>query len=173
MSPAPTLNINILQVICGIIQEDMGLAADQVFLWNQKWDSPSDARPYVSIRVLRKKPFGVSNPGRSNLVGYEENPSANFQATLSVDIFSRGLIARDFGDGVLLAFSGDAARKAQEKYGFYIAPLASEIVDISDVDGAAIPYRFNFTVNIQYFVLKQKQVDYYDVFVTPTITREA
>lgn len=162
----------VIKQLCEIVRSELSLQPDQVFLWNQKWDIPSDSRPYVTVRVLSKKMFGSSNPGLSNQVGFLEEQSANFQATLSVDIWSTGLIARDFADGVAMALTSMGAQKAQEKYGFLISRMPSAILDLSDTEGTAIPYRFNFTVAIQYFVLKAKQVDYYDEF-NREITTEA
>lgn len=148
---------------CKIIKAELGLANEQVYLWDQKINIPTDFRMYVAIGVQNIKPFGnrrVYDP----TTGLEEAQSGNFQATLSIDVLSRGPEARDRKEELVLALRSTYAEQVMEANGFYIAGLTTAFVNLSQLDGAAIPYRFNLSVALQYTVSKSKAVDYYDDF---------
>lgn len=151
-------------LLADIIRREMGLTQDQVWLWDQKFNIPTDEKLYVAIRFLSAKPFGNSN----RFLGSEEDgeavQSVNMNALMSIDIFSRSAIARDRKEEIILALQSDYAQRQQELNSFYVAKLSSGFVDLSQIDGPAIPYRFNITVNMQYFVKKRKSVPYFDTF---------
>jgi hypothetical protein len=51
-------------------------------------------------------------------------------------------------------------------------PPGGQFVNLSMIDGDAIPYRFNISVNMQYFVRKVKAVAYFDDFADVEVTTE-
>ncbi len=159
-----------LQLFCDIIQKEMDLENDQVYLWDQKVIIPKDYRLYIAVEVLSCKPFANNNEFQSNGTSLS---SVNMQATLSVDIFSRGPSARDRKEEVILALMSNYAQSQQEANSFYVGKLSPTFTNLSNIDGAAIPYRFNISVNIQYFVIKSKAVPYYDDFENVEVTTEA
>lgn len=168
---AATSNATILIALpiglfCDIIQTSMELDPGQVYLWDQKINIPIDGKLYVAVSVLSVKPFGNSNTFDSN---NNEVQSANFLATLSLDILSRGTDARDRKEEVILALNSQYSEQQQELNSFRIFPISQGFVNISEVDGAAIPYRFCINVNIQYFVSKTQAVDYYDDFSSASV----
>ena len=148
----------------------MDLENDQVYLWDQKVIIPKDYRLYIAVEVLSCKPFANNNEFQSNGTSLS---SVNMQATLSVDIFSRGPSARDRKEEVILALMSNYAQSQQEANSFYVGKLSPTFTNLSNIDGAAIPYRFNISVNIQYFVIKSKAVPYYDDFENVEVTTEA
>lgn len=153
-----------LTLICDIIKTSMELESDQVFLWDQKFNIPDDQRLYVTIGILSCKPFANTREYVPITGGLEELLSVNMQATLSVDIFSRGPDARDRKEEILLALGSTYSQQQQERFGFYVAPIPNGFVNLSAIEGAAIPYRFNISVNVQYQISKTPSVDYYDDF---------
>jgi hypothetical protein len=148
----------------------MGLTPGRVYLWDQKLNIPSDDGLYIAVGVLMVKPFSNNVVNNSNLVGFEEAQSVNVMATLSIDILSRGPSARDRKEEIIMALRSNFATQVQEKQGFYIAGISSAFTNLSEIEGAAIPYRFNISVNIQYFIVKKKQIDYYDTYSKDVIT---
>lgn len=169
----PVMIGNYEQLFCDIIQKELGLANGRVYLWDQKINQPIDAGLYIAVEVLSTKPFANINKVEDDgLGGFQQVQSVNMQATLCVDVISRGLEARDRKEEVIMALKSIYAEQQQELNSFNIALLSSGFVNLSNVDGAAIPYRFNITVNIQYEVSKITAIDYYDTFPAPTLTTD-
>lgn len=158
-----------LELFCDVIQKELGLTADQVYLWDQKLNIPTDSRLYVAVSMLNCKPFG----NRNKLLGSgDAEQSVNMMATLGVDILSRGPEARDRKEEIILALNSTYAQQQQELNSFYIGKLSTGFVNLSQEDGAAIPYRYNISVNVQYFIGKTKPVSYYNTFETVEVTTE-
>lgn len=164
---------NALLLFCEIIQKELELDDGRVYLWDQKIMQPTDSGLYVAVSVPTCKPFAnriyPGNDGWSDAV-----QTVNMLATLDLDIMSRGPAARDRKEEVIMALNSLYAQSQQEMNSFYIGklPPGARFVNLSFIDGAAIPYRFKISVNIQYAVTKQKAVDYFDTFEEVEITTE-
>ena len=157
-----------LELVCEIIKHEMGLASDQVYIYNQKIAPIKDERLYVSLRVDSLKPFGVTRRG-SDI----EDLSVNMQATISIDIVSRTTEALFKKEQVLLALSSSFSHRVQNANAFHISRLSHGFVDLSNIEGASIPYRFNIALNILYVVTNQKSSEYYDTFQDVGVEIEA
>ena len=163
---------SVFQRVCDLIQVGMKLSDDQIFLWDQKIDIPPDRRLYIAVGVQNSKPFGVSRRYVPSGGGLTELVSVNMLANLSIDIMSTGPDARDRKEEILLSLSNTYSQQQQNKYSFYVAPLTNSFVNLSEVEGAAIPYRFNLSVNVQYFIQTTNGVEYYDTFTDTVITNQ-
>lgn len=161
-----------LQLFCDIIANQLGLSRDQVYLWDQKINIPIDDRLYVAVSILTCKPFGNSALPNGAGSGLDFVQSTNFMATLNVNILSRSTQARDRKEEVILALQSYYAQSQQEINGFYVAKLPTAFVNLSQEDGAAIPYRFIISVNVQYAFRKILPVPYFDTFTAPTVITE-
>jgi hypothetical protein len=160
-----------LLLFCDIIQNQLGLKNGRVYLWDQKINQPDDAGLYVAVQVLSCKPFGNSNIPDGSGGGLVSGQSVNMYAQLQVDIISRNTEARDRKEEVIMALVSDYARQQMAANSFYIGslPPGAQFVNLSDPDGAAIPYRFNISVSLQYFFVKNQAVPYFDQFATPQV----
>ena len=156
-----------LQLVVDIIQNQMNLAADQAFLWNQKIDVPSDGRLYVALGVANVKTFGSSNrpDGNGNI-----SQGINCRALLDVWVYSRSALARDQKEFVVMALNSQYAESQMEANCFLVSPLLTEFVNISEVDGTAILYKFHIMMSLQYFVSNIVAQPYFDTFTTQTAT---
>lgn len=163
-----------LLLFCDVIQKELGLAVGRVYLWDQKIMQPTDAGLYVAVSVLSCKPFGNINSPDGSGSGIVSRQSINMYAQLQVDVISRGPEARDRKEEVLLALNSDYARTQQDANSFYISqlPPGSQFVNLSSPDGAAIPYRFNIAVGMQYCFVKNTAVSYFDTFTTPQVNTQ-
>lgn len=159
-----------LLLFCEIIQNQMNLPNGRVYLWDQKITEPSDSGLFIAVSLLSLKPFGNNNFIDSN---GNQNQSVNINATLSVDIISRGPEARDKKELVILAFQSVYAQQQQEANSFYIGKISTSFANLSEVDGAAIPYRYNISVQMQYFVTMVQSAEYFNTFATTSVTTEA
>lgn len=163
-----------LMLVADIIQTAAGLSNGQVYLWDQKINIPTDSRLYVAVGVVNSQPFGSTKAYIGTDDVFTAVQSVNVLDTVSIDILSRGPAARDNKELVLLALNSPYAESQMELNSFFVAPQSMNFVNLSEVDGAAIPYRYNITVNLQYFVTLSTNSSYYGSFVNPpTITTEA
>lgn len=154
-------------LFCEVIQNQMGLANGRVYVWDQKIFQPTDSGLYVAVSVMSPKPI-------SNIVEYDGSGSGlnsvqtvNMYAIVDIDIFSRGPAARDQKELVIAALNSVYAQQQQEANSFYIGKISTNFINLSHVDGAAIPYRFKISVALQYMVKKILAVPYFDNFNGP------
>lgn len=169
-----TAQISILSpllLFCEIIQREMGLSPGRVYLWDQKLFQPKDDGLYIAVGVLTSEPFANINKSVGGS-GLDEVLTANIKSTLSIDVISRGPAALYKKDELVLALNSNYSQSQQEINSFYIGKLTPRFLNLSPVDGAAIPYRFNVTVNIQYFIKKTKGIPYFDTF-EKTVTTDS
>lgn len=169
----PIIVENPLELFCDIIKKEMNLASDQIYLWDQKFNIPKDSRLYVAVSVLSCKPFANTRREDTSGPGMDSIQSVNMFATLSVDIFSRSTEALLRKEEIVLALGSQYAEQQQELNSFSVGLLPVGFVNLSNIDGAAIPYRFNISFNMQYFYRKTKAVDYFDDFSEVEVTTEA
>lgn len=170
----PILVTNPLGLFCEILQQELGLAAGRVYLWNQKIMQPTDSGLYIAVSVLTCKPFANTVKPDGSGAGMDAVQSINMLATVSIDAISRGPEALNRKEEILLALAGLYSQSQQELNSFNIGklPPGGQFVNLSNIDGEAIPYRFNISVNMQYFVRKVKAVPYYDDFAAVEVTTE-
>lgn len=95
--------------------------------------------------------------------------SVNMYATVDVDIISRGPAARDKKEFVLMALQSVYSEQQQEANGFYISPLTHGFINLSNIDGAAIPYRYKMSLALQYSVTNNNAVPYFNNFTTTSL----
>lgn len=152
-----------LQLVAFIIRSYMGLAEDQVYLFNQKILPPKDSRLYIAISQMTSKSFGSAS-NMDPTVGLDEIMSINMQAQIDITIYSRTTEALNRKEQVIAALGSTFSRQQQEMNSFYIAKLSPNIVPLNYVDGAAIPYMFNISTAIQYVSSYRKSVPFYDQF---------
>lgn len=151
-----------LEIFCDILQTEMDLDEGRVYLWDQKINSPTDFGLFIAVGVLAVKPFGVKS--EINPATGEETQSANFQSDLSVDVISRDTSALYRKEEIILALRSLYCEQQQALNSMRVFPLAPRFVNLSGMDGAAIPYRFSYTVRIQYMINKTKVSPYFDQF---------
>lgn len=176
MTGSATIAVNYpTSLVADIIRTAMGLANEQVYLWDQKIDIPKDSRLYVIVGVQTLRPFGNRprySGGGSPGAALVAEQSVNVNATLTIDILSRGPSARDQKEQVLLALSSPYAQAQMELNGFFVAPLSTAFVNLSHLDASAIPYRFQILVNLQYFSRLTTQPSYFNNFPDVAVTTE-
>lgn len=152
------------RLLCHILQTQMGLAEDRVYLWNQKILEPKDNGIYIPVKMLWAKPFGNTKSYDSSGPGVDEVQTTFMQATMSIDIISRGMEALYRKEEVLMAIQSDYSEQIQEANAFSLAILPTSFINLAQLDGTAIPYRFNLSVVMTYKQTKQQATDYFNDF---------
>lgn len=161
---------NPLLLFSDIIQNQLGLDSNHCYLWDQKIFQPTDSGLYVAISVIRCKPFANVNEHASG----DSNQYLSMYAVLDIDIISRGPAARDRKEEVLLALNSDYSELQQEANSFSIGRLAAggQFINLSNIDGSAIPYRYKISVAMQYAYIKSTATPYFDTFENVEVTTE-
>lgn len=149
-----------LVLFCDILRTELGLAPDRVYLYNQKIEQPKDFGMYVVVSILHEKPFG--NVLKQAIGGAEAEAYVSVISTIGVDIISRGPEARDRRFEVLIALASVYSQQQQEANGFSVGRVPLNFVNLSLLDGAAIPYRFHMDITITHSYAKRKAVPYFD-----------
>lgn len=160
---------NALILLCDILQSQLDLPSDHIYLWDQKIIQPTDSELYVAVSVPICKPFGNNRSYDGSGSGLEEEQTVNMMAQVDLDIISRGPAARDEKEFVLMALMSTYAEQQQEANSFYISRISNNFINLSNVDGAAIPYRYKISFRMQYSVTNKVPVSYYNVFQSPTV----
>lgn len=165
---------NALLLFWDILKTELSLADDHIYLWDQKLMQPTDSTLYIAIGVVNSRPFGNTNGPDGSGGGLTSIQSVNMLDEISIDIISRGPEARDRKAEVIMALNSNYAQQQQTANSFNIGqlPAGAQFINLSEVDGAAIPYRFRISVNLQYFVVKSKQVPYFDNYDPVQVTTE-
>lgn len=166
-------------LVAEIIQREMDIDPDHIYYWDQKIFQPKDSDLYVALSIERCKPLANVN---TYFGGTEDDDTTSdsrqglsMQATIGIDIISRSMEAFYRKEEVLLALNSNYARFQQSANGFQIAQLPANgtFLNLSVLDGAAIPYRFHFSINILYVFKKTTSVPYFDNFEEPEVTVNA
>lgn len=157
----------ILLHVCNIIQQGMALENGQVMLYNQKKNIPPTTNLWVTVEYLGGKPF--SSVRKFDELGISQQ-SVTIGAVFTIDIQSRDDSALERKEDVIMALGSQYAQSMQEKYGFKIGRLPSDLQNISGAEGAALPFHFTMSIQVQYKIDKQVPVDYYDQFTDSLIT---
>ena len=156
-------SINVLKplgLVAEIIRRELDLHSNQVYIYNQEFKIPPDERLYISVGIGTLKPFGNIKT-RDSLTDQTVH-HINMQAMLDINIMSKSEDALDRKEEVLMAFQSDYGQNQQTTNGFYIAPITTNLTNLSNIEGSSIPYRFHFSMNIQYLVEKRQGFEYYE-----------
>lgn len=165
--------VNVMEAIglvADILQTYMGLDAQNVQLYNQKLKIPNNSKTYLSVGVMRSKPFGISKRHYEKDGKFYEEIGQNISATLTIDIYSKKEDVIFQKDEIVEAFASDYAQSQMMRNGFKISRLTGDFVSLSNIEGSAIPYRFQTTCVVEYAKTKLREVRYYDTFQEPNTT---
>lgn len=159
-----------LFLVCDILKTQLGLDDNHVYLWNQKLFQPTDSSLYVAISLSSCKPFS-NNIYPLSTDGSQVTQYTSMYGQLEFDIISRGPAARDQKELIPLALNSIYSQQQQEANGFYIGklPVTNGFINLSVIDGAAIPYRYRISYALQYLVTLTQSVPYFNQFSTPEV----
>lgn len=156
-------------LLCDIIQTEMNLSDDQVYLYNQTFRIPPDNRLYIAIGIGNIKPFSNVIRADSSGSGIDGVQYANFKSNHEINIMSSTEEAIFRKEELMMAFVSYYSKNQQAANSFHVAPLPDQFNNLSEVEGEKIPYRFNINVNMQYAIKKIKASAYYDTINEPNV----
>ena len=99
----------------------------------------------------------------------------NMQGIVDIDIISRGPAARDQKELVVLALQSTYSEQQQEANSFMIGrlPWGGQFTNLSQIDGAAIPYRYRISFAVTYAIRNQVAAPYFTQFNKPQVVVNA
>jgi hypothetical protein len=165
-----TVTIKVLspiKLLCDIVQTYLDLDDNQVFIYNQKFQIPPDLRLYVAVSELAIKTIG-NNLKYDSTSGFDSVNDSIFNAQISINIFSKSTLALEQKELVIQSLMSVYSQQQQQANGFSLSRI-SQAVPLNFLEGSAIPYRYNVTLQMQYSIKKKLAVSYYDDFIDPTV----
>lgn len=158
-------NVETCKALCDLIQSQMNLTANRVWIFNQKVDIPSDDGLFVSVACLRTKPLGsalnyVNDEETGKLVEFQ---ALNIQETLRITLFSRDGSARQRRHEITFVLHSTAAQQMQERYSMQMG-YTPTAVDVSSIEGAARLNKFSLTFSLLRAYTRTKPIEFYDQF---------
>jgi hypothetical protein len=161
-----------LLYVCDIINHGLDLDDGQVFVYNQKWTIPTDLKTYVSVGILSQKIFGNKLDYIYTSGGVQEELSVNCHATLSIDVYGKDIQALDDAALLMMALRSTYSQQKQNEHGFYIAQQPIAMTNVNEEEGSSLLYRQSISLVVQYYKIKENDVDYYDSFTKEIYTEE-
>lgn len=159
-----------INLVIDIIRSQLGLATDQIWLYNQKEFISPDMRTYVTVGISHWEFFGTSSATNGSGSTLSANGGVTVAATLTLDIQSRAPRVLHEVIRMQAALKSTYAEQQMELNGFFVAPLPSgPIPNIGAIDGAAIPWHFRTQAVLQWADNAQTNVPFYDTFGAPDI----
>lgn len=147
-------------LLADILQNQLNLDDDQVWIFNQKINQPKNYDLFLVLNEISCKPF--SNVSRET--DGQTKSFTNFLSMIDINIQSRGPSAMYRKEEVILALMSVYSRQQQELNSFSIGRISTNFISLSNLDGSAIPYRYVISMMMQYAVSSTKNVEFYNDF---------
>lgn len=159
-----------IKEICKILQRQLDLTDQQIWIYNQKRDIPNDFGVYFVVSYQGQRIIANIRKEYATEYGLMEYQSVHNLANFTVDVFSRDKRARDMRDQVIMALNSTYSQQVQEANGFQIARNSFQVTNTSEVEGVAELNRYSISFNVTYMSESSKSIDYYDSFTRQVIT---
>lgn len=162
-------------LIAGLLRGFMGLAKDQVVVYNQKWKIPPDKRLYIAVSSLGPvKQYGATvetrnSPDNTALL---EDVAVASREMLGIDIYSSSQEAVQRKEEVMMAFASTAAQQLCEKWALKLARIPLTFVDASEGEGAARLNRYHLAFAVLRTRTKTSTIEFYNTFPKPELVIE-
>lgn len=157
-----------LQVLCRIIKDYTEIDSDQIYIYNQKFTVPNDKRSYVSVGISNQKTFASNQRNEEGI----ETIVTNVQLAVKIDIIGNNKGVFDLKDKVIASFASQLSQKIQVENNIKIGRIPVSTNDLSGIEGTAIPYRYNISINMLYATKRVSSVEYYDTFQEPSVIKD-
>lgn len=161
------------QVIIDILNEEMDMPPNAVWLREQNRTIPNDNGLYMAVGLVGAQTIGnttemqtLTNPATNAPAQYEIN-TVQQQEAIQIDILSSAVnnyaMLRNWE--VIAALQSFYSQQLQEQNNFKIFRIPRSFVDTSSAEGGSMLQRFSITIMAFVWYRKQKLFgDYYDDF---------
>lgn len=159
-----------LHLLCEILQQELQLDSRQVYLWDQKINQPKDSVMYIAVSQLTAKVIGNNRRAVPTGGGMDAEQYITLRGMVTLDVISRSTEALLRKEEVLMALTSQYSIQQQDANSISISSVPTGFVNVSQIDGAAIPYRFQLTLGLFYAQPRVKPAQYFDSFDAPEVT---
>ena len=159
-----------IKYICNILQTQLALTDEQIWIYNQKRDIPNDFGIYFIVSYIGQKIIGNTRREVVTNDGLKEYQSLHNLANFHLDVLSRDPRARDMRDKAIMALNSTYSQQVQEAHGFQIARNSFQVTNTSEVEGVAELSRYSISFNVTYMSESSNSIAYYDTFTKEVIT---
>ena len=170
LSDENTIDMNTsgpLRLVCDIIANGLGLATDQVMIYNQQFNIPSDNRLYITVGILTSKPYAISRAKDPDVP-----LSMAQEVSIDINIFGPTDTVIESKDQLPLVFQGTYSKNQQSFNEFFIADLPTVINNLNYLEGPSQQYRYLLQYRMYYTTVSTLSIDYFDSFSYDNIIRE-
>jgi hypothetical protein len=161
------MTISTLTIICDIVKQYLELCDDQIWIYNQKKNIPTDSRLYVVVSYGGATPY-ANTKRHGGADGLKAEHAQHVQESIKIDLLSASTAAVDRVCEVLGALLSDYSQSIQERYGLQIAAKPSQIQDTSAAEVTRNLFRTTIDVKVLRAYTQLKSVAYYDQFEIET-----
>lgn len=158
------------QIIVDILQNQMALNSEQVWIEDQNRLIPPDKRLYIIVGMSDSQVYSNVNTPVSTYDGMEEDIKVVYKANIQIDILSRDITALLRRFEVLTALNSVYSVQKQEENAFSIFRLPTSFVNSSAAEGGSNINRFSIIISCHAWYSKEKVLqspnDYFNDFNT-------
>lgn len=155
--------MDVLKTVCDILKTGMGLADDQIWIYNQKIDIPTDKRLYVVVSLKTETVIG-NNIETKDTNGLDEVIWTNIVSDVGIELFSYNTNALNRRYEVLSSMRSVYSVQKQEELNFNISRKPLAFFDSSFFAPAARLYSFYYMYRLTHVEHSSRPVDYFDDF---------
>ncbi len=158
------------QIIVNILQTEMDLPVNNVWLMNQNRKIAIDEQLYIAVGMVDSQVISNTNTPYSTEEGVSELQQVLTRDNIQIDLLSKSNSALTRRWEVLAALKSVYSEQQQEENEFSIFGIPSVFVNSSSAEGGSQINRFTITVAVHTLYSKTKAItgseNYYDDFDT-------
>ncbi len=159
------------QVIINILQQEMGIASDRIWIRDQNRNIPTDNGIFIIVGMIEAHPICNVTTMASEASVEHQITEVQMQEFIQIDIMSRNNEALRRNWQVVAAMQSFYSQQQQELNNFKIFRIPQSFLNTSGAEGGSNINRFSITVPCFVWyrkdtVLNSPLGDYYDDFTT-------
>ena len=154
------------KILASVIQKEMQLSNDEIWIYNQEFRIPNISTLFVVVQFQNARILSSKDTIQTTDSGTIEVQSIIQIESILVNVFSKDTSSRQRKHEVIFALNSVFSEQMQEKYGFRIFPIPHNFNNISRAEGATMLNRYGIAINVQrtYNKIIKSFNDYYDKF---------
>lgn len=157
------MNNSTLDLIKGILDNQMSMPKGRVWAYNGNQDLPQDNNLFIILSFMDTNPYSNTKRYKHTENGLQEIQTVNVAEDILISLISRSTEARDRRFEPSMALNSTYSQYIQEKNKFHISTI-NEIRDSSFLESTARLNRFDVTCRVIRTYEKIQDIDYYDKF---------
>jgi hypothetical protein len=156
--------MEVIKIVCDIIKNQLGLSNDQIWIYNQKVNIPTDDKMYVVVSFDDEEVFGTNLHPKNKEEGLDEEVWMNVRTNISINTFSSGNSARLRKYEIIAAMKSVYSVQQQEKYQMQIAKIPKVFMDASFATPTQRLFSYHYEYSIMHVEKIAHDVDFYNDF---------